>query len=257
MAKKYRETTIPGQVEDDLSGCVELVPAMDDGNENGSEDREVLIDNLYEKEREMAKVRHWEEHPYSVGLVETTWSDELTRHQQKKCCDDICMSEMEPTCGCLYLSGLVCPLLGAKRVGNMAVLKESVENTMEDSDDEEQGRRRVSRKKISIVVGPYWPMLVCITYPLILGVSLATAIKGIPGRHPLVIAFWCLCTASLCMALFGVGCRDPGILPRRREAHSDPTWRWNERARTYLPRRAVYDPDCAVVIEEFDHTCPW
>jgi len=214
-----------------------------------------MEDNNVDKERELAKIRHWKESPYAVGLVEVTWSDELSRRRNKYCCEDICREEMEPTCGCLYLSGLVCSLLGAKRLGNMAVLKESVETVRED--DDEEGGRMVSRKRISIVVGPYWPMLVCMTYPLIIGVSLWTAIKGIPGMHPLFIAFWLCCTFTLCAALFGVSCRDPGILQRRREPHTDPSWRWNDQTQTYRPRRAVYDSDCAVVIEDFDHTCPW
>lgn len=247
------------QLDEDLTDCVELT-SMDDSHNEDEFSREMLIDDD-EKERELAKVRNWKESPYAVGLVEVTWSDELTRHQNKMCCEDLCREEMEPACGCLYLSGLICPLLGAKRLGNMAVLKESVETVREeneDGDDEEQGGgRMVSRRKISIVVGPYWPMLVCLTYPLVIGVSAWTALKGIPGKHPLFIAFWLLCTFTLCMALFGVSCRDPGILVRRREPHADPSWRWNDQTQTYRPRRAVYDPDCAVVIEDFDHTCPW
>ena len=34
-------------------------------------------------------------------------------------------------------------------------------------------------------------------------------------------------------------------------------WRWSDQAQTYRPPRSSYDRDCGVVIEEFDHTCPW
>ena len=34
-------------------------------------------------------------------------------------------------------------------------------------------------------------------------------------------------------------------------------WIWNDQALTFRPERAKYDVECAAVIEEFDHTCPW
>lgn len=38
---------------------------------------------------------------------------------------------------------------------------------------------------------------------------------------------------------------------------SQRDWRWSDQAATYRPPRSVYDRDCGLVIEEFDHTCPW
>eukprot|EP00520_Triparma_pacifica_P005101 CAMPEP_0118657624 /NCGR_PEP_ID=MMETSP0785-20121206/14121_1 /TAXON_ID=91992 /ORGANISM="Bolidomonas pacifica, Strain CCMP 1866" /LENGTH=84 /DNA_ID=CAMNT_0006550561 /DNA_START=146 /DNA_END=397 /DNA_ORIENTATION=- len=58
------------------------------------------------------------------------------------------------------------------------------------------------------------------------------------------------------VSLYFTGCRDPGILPRH-EVQPDSSWRWNDQAKTYRPPRAYYDDECGVVIEEFDHTCPW
>eukprot|EP00565_Helicotheca_tamesis_P007378 CAMPEP_0185727030 /NCGR_PEP_ID=MMETSP1171-20130828/2831_1 /TAXON_ID=374046 /ORGANISM="Helicotheca tamensis, Strain CCMP826" /LENGTH=331 /DNA_ID=CAMNT_0028395501 /DNA_START=150 /DNA_END=1145 /DNA_ORIENTATION=+ len=246
--------------------------------ESGEENVESLsIEARYENGRKAAKKRHWQESPYAVGLVEPTWRDELTRRggrddddedgngPNRSMCDDLCSDEMDPTCGCLIASGVVCSRLGAGRVGNMAVLKERSVLVEEEVVDEEAGEgedepkttvRRVYKNKIEIVVGPYWPFMMCVTYPLIFGVSGLTAVKAIPGKHPIFIAAWSACTFGLIYSLFSVGCRDPGILTRHRSP-PHASWRWNDQAQTYRPRRAVYDTDCACVIEEFDHTCPW
>jgi hypothetical protein len=196
---------------------------------------------------------------------------------------------------------MLCTLLGAGRVGNMAVLRQTTEWVEEvvvedddqdddddddeeevddddDTDDEEElgrGRRRrhprhssatsktttrrYTRPRLDFVVGPYWPMLCCVTYPLILGVSFWTLVGVIlaPGRlHVLVVMLWTLCTVGLIVALGLTAFRDPGILYRyqRPPPQSENQWRWSDVALTYRPRGAVYDPDTAVIVEEFDHT---
>ena len=270
-----------------------------------NEARPLSIERRYAKERMAAKVRNWKEGELAAGLVELTWRDELGKHRyavdddddangaNRGVCADCCKEEMEPTCGCLFLSGLVCSRLGAGRVGNMAILREStvmVEEIINDADESDEGiesehdggrpalssngsaagagagggairTRTVHRRKIDLVVGPYWPMLLCITYPLIFAVSTWTLVSAIlPGRHPLVTLIWATLTLGLIYALFGVSFRDPGILPRHRTppvGSGRGEWRWNDQAQTYRPRGAIYDPDCAVVIEGFDHTCPW
>ena len=88
------------------------------------------------------------------------------------------------------------------------------------------------------------------------GVSGMTLITVIPNKHPLLGMVWAVLTIGLISALALTAFRDPGILPRY---HNPPPqeesgWRWNERAHTYRPRSAWYDPDTAVVVEEFDHT---
>jgi hypothetical protein len=102
----------------------------------------------------------------------------------------------------------------------------------------------------------YWPMLVCVTYPLILGVSIATLFTAIPGKHPLIILFWAICTGGLIYALAMTAFRDPGILPRYEKAppQSENDWRWSDRAHSYRPRGAFFDPDTGVIVEGFDHT---
>jgi len=242
------------------------------------------IDQIYRAERATNKVNHWKNNQYAVGFSEPTWNDELGRMvgrpendeedvngPNRSCCEDAASEQIDPTCGCLILSALVCSKIGAGRIGNMAVLKERnvmVETLCDlnegQNDSEVTNRRVVNQRKIDIIVGPYWPCLVFVTFPVILGLTLTTAVKAIfiPGQYKLLIAAWSALSIGLCCSLFGVGCRDPGILPKYREIPSKMVtkksrWRWNDQAQTYKPHDAVFDPDCAVVIEEFDHTCPW
>ena len=270
-------SNIPDEVENDLSSTG-TKNTTNDSNSNVSN-----IEEIYENEREQSKIRNWKESPYAVGLVEATWADELNRVRSRSRdgnsnggpCGAYCNDEADPTCGCLSISAIVCTKLGAKRVGNMAILKESVETAVEDDRDDEavdcdlmdeenqeQGlvgskrKRVVFRRKMDIVVGPFWPMLVCVTYPLIISISMWTAVVALPGKHPLFIFFWLCCTVGLCLALFSTGCRDPGIMLRRRDSPQsvDVPWRWNDQALTWRPLGSFYDGDCACVVEEFDHT---
>ena len=255
---------------------------------------ESSIDRRYREERTAAKVRHWREADLAAGLVELTWRDELDKRRgdgrgpNRGPCAELCSDDQEPMCGCLYLSGILCSRLGAGRVGNMAVLRESavlveeeVSATADDDDDgggggggggdEEQAKagtvlrtRTVRRRKLDLVVGPYWPMLFCVTYPLILSVSLWTLVSAIlkPDTNVFVALLWGACTSGLLYSLFGVSCRDPGIQQRYRtvpawasaDGRGRDEWRWNDQAQTFRPRGAMYDSDCGVVIEQFDHT---
>eukprot|EP00804_Cyclotella_cryptica_P029107 CCRYP_005284-RA/>CCRYP_005284-RA protein AED:0.32 eAED:0.32 QI:187/1/1/1/1/1/2/468/363 len=292
------------------------------------------IDDEYRAQREQAKLRHWKESEYAAGLVEPTWADELEIARQTGRCCCCCVSrealgqafqeEIDPGCGCIYLSAVVCSRIGAGRIGNMAVLKERYvwveaeedESVIGGEDghggdmvcdgfvDEEQAlhqrkslsddtnetvsknnltaRRLVRRSEIQFVVGPFWPMLLFITYPLIFGVSIFTLCSALPGRPLPLQIVWGILTGQLIRSLFNTGFRDPGILKRHRDPppvenddldddddilsrrrvafrfkkESGP-WRWSDHAQSYRPRNSMYDPDCKVVVEEFDHTCPW
>ena len=236
--------------------------------------------------------------------------------------------EIDPGCGCIYLSAIVCSRLGAGRIGNMAILKERYvmvevdddeDNNMEEGGreqvdgyvDEEDGlaalhqrstnnnsnndnngssssntkssnngnkskKRLVRKREIQFMLGPFWPMLLFITYPLIFGVSALTLYSGLPGKPWYVQVGWAILTILLIRALFNTGFRDPGILPRHKHPpavkddnddnesssnrmgfrwrNNDGPWRWSDQAQSYRPRNSSYCPDCKVVIEEFDHT---
>ena len=75
----------------------------------------------------------------------------------------------------------------------------------------------------------------------------------------MLVLGWLVITLALIVALSLTGCRDPGIMYRhpRPPPQNENQWRWNDQAQTFRPRLAYYDSDTAVMVEEFDHTCPW
>ena len=116
------------------------------------------------------------------------------------------------------------------------------------------------------IVGPHWPFFVFVTIPMIVIVSGVTVWKGMLSMPWWFILVWSLLSLGLLLVLCMVSCRDPGILKRYSEIpanvvtssdDNEQEWTWNDQARTFRPPKAKYDADCAVVVEEFDHTCPW
>lgn len=207
---------------------------------------------------ESTKIKHWKESPFAVGQVGVTWEEECT--SEHFCCDQQCCREDVDANCCICCSGIVCAKLGAGRVGNMAVLKQSMEWVEHVEQDEETGEEKVIRKyqrpRLDCVVGPYWPMLLFVTYPLIFGISLWTLLIAIPSKHILVKFFWGVSTSALIYSLAKTACTDPGILYRHHHPppQEENQWRWSDQGQTYRPRGAHFDTDCAVVVEGFDHT---
>eukprot|EP00579_Thalassiosira_antarctica_P001645 CAMPEP_0201869132 /NCGR_PEP_ID=MMETSP0902-20130614/2757_1 /ASSEMBLY_ACC=CAM_ASM_000551 /TAXON_ID=420261 /ORGANISM="Thalassiosira antarctica, Strain CCMP982" /LENGTH=358 /DNA_ID=CAMNT_0048394581 /DNA_START=108 /DNA_END=1184 /DNA_ORIENTATION=+ len=295
-------------------------------NEQNNDNPSSTIEEQYHSEREQTKLRHWKESEYAAGLVETSWAEELETYRKGGgccCCPNrealgqMFQEEIDPGCGCIFLSAVICSRLGAGRIGNMAILKEryvmvEVEDDGEDDEgqeqvdgfvDEEEGlslhqrnkssdndsnnsakktkTKLVRKREIQLVVGPFWPMLLFITYPLIFGVSALTLWNGIPGKPWYVQIGWALMTGQLIRSLFNTGFRDPGMIQRHenpppvnndgdldgedrsrrrigfRWGNEEGPWRWSDQAQSYRPKNSMYCPDCKVVIEEFDHTCPW
>ena len=100
-------------------------------------------------------MKQWKEGYFAAGMTAATWGEEYQkwRHNFR---DQILMlddNEKSP-CGCC--SAVVCGLLGAGRVGNMAVLKQSTEWVEEEEEDEngELRTKRVTRPRLDVVVGP-------------------------------------------------------------------------------------------------------
>jgi hypothetical protein len=209
------------------------------------------------KERVNNRTKLWLESPFAAGLTETTWLDEMEKRRRRGNDDEI----NNDSSGCLCCSAIVCPYLGAGRVGNMAVLHSSTEWVEEVEQDEETGEkqvRRFTRPRLNFVVGPYWPMLFFVTYPIIFGVSGWAFYMAIwPGKLPVILVLlWLACTVGLIFSLALTGCRDPGILFRHDAPppQGENTWRWSDQAQSYRPRGAHFDSDTFVIVEEFDHT---
>jgi len=191
-----------------------------------------------------------------------------------------------------YCSAFCCTKLGAGRVGNMVVLWQRWEPFDEDeelaSGDESEREldhaakvnskkpTRSYRPRLMCVLGPYWPVTIFFTVPFLVCLSVWATYKAVLSLNWYVTGASLILNTSLFLALFLVSCRDPGILYRHNTApvstepdqeggsqqgknvshRNDDAWTWNDQAQTYRPPHAKYDPECAVVVENFDHVCP-
>jgi hypothetical protein len=99
----------------------------------------------------------------------------------------------------------------------------------------------------------------CLTIPFFVALSAWTAYSRLPNHSLAVMVTWTICQAGLFVSLANVACRDPGIMYRHAvpPPGQEDLWRWSDQALTYRPAHAKFDPECQIVVEEFDHTCPW
>jgi len=207
----------------------------------------VSLDERYHAETQQHKTKQWQESHFARGFTEATWEAEYAKYKNNwkgACMQMMDNNERDSSVPCGCCSAIMCSFLGAGRIGNMTILKQSTEWITEEVPDEENPEggtktNRFTQPRLDFVVGPYWPMLCMITYPLILGVSGVTLVTVIPKVNPLIGLVWAICTIGLIFALAMTAFRDPGILRR----YNDPPpgqegsqWRWNDRALSYRPR---------------------
>jgi hypothetical protein len=114
------------------------------------------LDERYDTEKHHnLRVKHWRESPWACGLTEPSWEAERSSHKARQ---KFGHEDLNPdSSGCLCCSAMICPFLGAGRVGNMAVLSQSTEWVEQVEEDEETGEekiKRFTRPKLNIVLGP-------------------------------------------------------------------------------------------------------
>ena len=213
--------------------------AYEDLQERAQED----VDDLDE---ESQTLREWIQSPFAAGFTKQTWADE--KIGWRRCCYSCCLGQAKAS---LLFTSCVCSALGAGRVGNMVVLRTRTRQTRD-----RHTKQLVQRPQLVCVMGPYWWVNIGVTFPFLLLFVIWTGIKEIPGRSLPIAVSWGLCNGIALLALSLVACRDPGIFYRYREPPDD-TWLWSDQAETWRPAHAKYDGDCAVIVDEFDHVCPW
>mmetsp|Transcript_6695 Transcript_6695/g.7386 ORF Transcript_6695/g.7386 Transcript_6695/m.7386 type:complete len:267 (+) Transcript_6695:24-824(+) len=113
-----------------------------------------------------------------------------------------------------------------------------------------------------VIAGPCWPFCTFVTVPLIVGISAACTILILfndDSNVPQWIAYIYLPILGIVlMALFFVSCRDPGLLERvTDEEAGEGGWIWNEQVGSFRPPGALYCRECQVLIQDYDHLCPW
>lgn len=110
-------------------------------------------------------------------------------------------------------------------------------------------------RKTRLFLGPYWPWLLatltalstvtCFVYLIV--------VPGVPWKlKGTGIGLSCL---SLVLLLF-TAMSDPGIFRRHARPMADD-WTWSEVAQSYRPPGTVYCQESEVLIEGYDHFCPW
>lgn len=196
----------------------EEIKGLADGNILGTQSSPVKSDmiehpdvNSNADEKKNRKLDHWKNHEYAVGLVNVTWDDEKT---DSEFCSDRC---------CLRCTGIVCSnrFIRTGRIGNMVVLS----------------------KGEKWMMGPFWPMLLLITYPLIFGVS-GWCYVDVVSKFAYYEQFaWICMTLILIISLGLTSFRNPGIWIRKHEREQG-NWIWNDQGRTWRPRGARYDHEC-------------
>ena len=177
-------------------------------------------------------VRKWKDSPWAVGFTKPTWREEPRSWCGADCCSPLC------------LTACFCPCAG--RVGNMVVLSQT-------------------KDKLLCILGPYWMVLCFVTLPVLGALSVFVAYRTLSDMSVGIVIAWSICTGTMFTTLLLTGCRDPGILRRVQQIDDSASgtssvsssWRWNDQSLTYRPSSAIYDSECACVIAEFDHTCPW
>jgi hypothetical protein len=113
------------------------------------------LDARYETESREMQLKRWKEGPFAAGMTAATWEDEYRKYKTNP--KDECLNfDSEDGAPCMCCSALVCGSIGAGRIGNMAILKQSTEWVEEVTEDEngETKTRRFTRPKLDFVVGP-------------------------------------------------------------------------------------------------------
>ena len=122
-----------------------------DNNNNNSTITAMSLETRYEEEEKAIRIKQWKEGPFAAAMV-VPWDEAY-----KKFRNDGCLSyDSSETMPCLCCSAIACSKVGAGRVGNMIVLKQTTEWVEEEEIDEngEKRTRRFTRPKLQFVMGP-------------------------------------------------------------------------------------------------------
>lgn len=115
-----------------------------------------------------------------------------------------------------------------------------------------------------IIAGPTWPTCLFFTFPMIIFGSISTiwfVLMDVETDMPWWITpiYISFVTGTL-VSLFLTGCSNPGLVERITEENKDAEmgdWRWNGELSSFQPPHSAYCEKCKVLIEEYEHECPW
>lgn len=111
------------------------------------------------------------------------------------------------------------------------------------------------KTKLRWVVGPYWNML-CMTYAVVLTITFLVYQTVIPRREQVEIVVGLTLSALTLLFLSLTAFSDPGIFPKHTRPRG-PNWSYSGQAQSFRPARVIYCRECKLLIEDYDHFCPW
>lgn len=111
------------------------------------------------------------------------------------------------------------------------------------------------RTKVRWVIGPYWHMLI-MTYGVIITITLLVYDTVIPKRDTLEVKFGLAISGLTLLFLSLTAFSDPGIFPKHTRPKG-PNWSYSGQAQSFRPPNVIYCRECKLLIESYDHFCPW
>lgn len=159
------------------------------------------------------------------------------------------------------------------RLGNFTVLceKQTMKESVHRSGSLPLHMGMASRRVPVLMVGPFWPFCLVVTVAPTVLIPVLIFIVFWQVVHIAIMLVLAALTITSLLSLACVACRDPGILrltrteppesldakQKKDRARRLDSWTWNDQAQTWRPSGAVYDKDVNVVIQKFDHVCPF
>lgn len=113
-----------------------------------------------------------------------------------------------------------------------------------------------------IIAGPLWPFCMFVTVPLIVFIS-GVFVYFVLLNDKIGLPWWIQCIyypmiAITLISLFFTSCRNPGLAERVTDEEAGRSgWFWNEQVGSFRPPGTMYCRECKVLIEGYDHLCPW
>jgi len=110
----------------------------------------------------------------------------------------------------------------------------------------------------SCVLGPWWPVCLFVTVPVVSAPWVFIVITAADStlRDRALRGSATVAWLAVLWFLGRTGLRDPGMAPRRAVPPS-AEWAWSDQARSFRAPGSIFSRDCNVVIEGYDHSCPW
>lgn len=109
--------------------------------------------------------------------------------------------------------------------------------------------------KLRWVVGPYWNML-CMTYAVVITITFLVYDTVIPKRDTTEVVFGLTLSGLTIIFLSLTAFSDPGIFPKHTRPRG-PNWSYSGQAQSFRPPSVIYCRECKLLIENYDHFCPW